>query len=129
MTAPDWKERHAKLWADLVPDRGQASTVQGEIIRITGRLADEANRNGNVNWDAGHEVWCDYLERTLTSGDAFNPQELRAIREALSRARDYEHPDTSRQGGPLYLLSEMAVRWCDAHPEPIPHEHNVELKR
>jgi hypothetical protein len=66
MTAADWTKRHAELWADLVPDRGQASTVQGEIIRMTGRLADEANRNGNVNWDAGHENWCDYLESTLT---------------------------------------------------------------
>jgi hypothetical protein len=51
-----WMERHAELWERLVPRSGQADTVQGELIRVTGRLTDEAHRNGNTNWDDGHEL-------------------------------------------------------------------------
>ena len=128
MAEIDWTDRHEQLWRELVPAKGQASTVQGELIRITGRLADEAYRNGNCNWDRGHAMWCDYLERVLDDEATFSSTERAAIRRALAAARDYEHPDTSGHGGPLYLLSEMAVRWCDAHPTPIPHVMNRDLR-
>jgi len=36
-----WQEQHAELWELLVPARGPAQTVQGEVIRISGRIADE----------------------------------------------------------------------------------------
>ncbi len=124
-----WMKRHAELWERHVPNSGQADTVQGELIRVTGRLADEAHRNGNVNWDDGHELWCDFLEATLLDVGSFSEAERGRIADALERARDFEHPDTSGHGGPLYLLSEMAVRWCDAHPEPIPHAHDPRLRR
>ncbi len=124
-----WMKRHAELWERLVPRSGQADTVQGELIRVTGRLADEANRNGNNNWDEGHELWCDFLEAMLLGGDSFSEAERARIADALERARDFDHPDTSGHGGPLYLLTEMAVRWCDAHPELVPHAHDPRLRR
>jgi hypothetical protein len=124
-----WMKRHEELWGRLVPNSGQADTVQGELIRVTSRLTDEAHRNGNMNWDDGHELWCDFLEATLLDGDSFSEAELARIADALERARDFEHPDTSGHGGPLYLLSEMAVRWCDARTELIPHAHDPRLRR
>jgi hypothetical protein len=124
-----WPKRHEELWDALVPARGQAPTVQGELIRVTGRLADEAHRNGNMNWDEGHEIWCDFLEATLLDNSVFSEDELQKIEDALEQARDYEHPDTSGDGGPLYFLSNVAVRWCDAHPAPLPHRKNPKLNR
>lgn len=60
-TAPklyDWKKEHERLWAALVPNEGQADTLQGELIRIAGKLTDEAYRNGNINWDSDCErMW------------------------------------------------------------------------
>lgn len=47
-----WQAEFARLWDELVPPRGQARTVQGELIRCVGRLTDEAYRNGNQNWSA-----------------------------------------------------------------------------
>src|SRR4051794_17348795 len=38
------------LWKALVPQEGPANTVQGELLRSVGRLADELYRNGNRNW-------------------------------------------------------------------------------
>ena len=48
-----WWEEQPRLWKELVPRSGQAGTIQGELIRCTGKLTDEAYRNGNVNWGLG----------------------------------------------------------------------------
>ncbi len=59
--AAKWEDRHEELWALLVPSSGAASTVQGEVIRIGGRIHGELERNGGANWDADHrkmaEAW------------------------------------------------------------------------
>ena len=35
------------LWNTYVPKKGQALTVQGELVRAVEKLRDEAQRNGN----------------------------------------------------------------------------------
>jgi hypothetical protein len=44
-----WQDQQQELWALLVPSNGPAATVQGEVIRIAGRVADEIDRNGGAN--------------------------------------------------------------------------------
>jgi hypothetical protein len=53
--AYNWKQEQTRLWESLVPSQGQADTLQGELVRIAGKLTDQAFRNGNMNWDADHE--------------------------------------------------------------------------
>ena len=54
----NWKTEQTRLWESLVPSEGQADTLQGELIRVAGKLTDQAFRNGNMNWDAEHEkLW------------------------------------------------------------------------
>lgn len=46
-----WEEQYEQLRSFLIPSSGAAKTVQGEVIRIPGRVRDELDRNGGVNWD------------------------------------------------------------------------------
>lgn len=46
-----WQNAHQALWKALVPGRGAAPSVHGEVIRISGRVAEEIDRNGGINWD------------------------------------------------------------------------------
>ncbi|GAA3412494.1 hypothetical protein [Streptosporangium vulgare] len=48
-------EETGHIWRTLVPKFGQASTVQGELLCADEKLRDETTRNGNINWDGGHE--------------------------------------------------------------------------
>ncbi|SHK13498.1 hypothetical protein SAMN05444159_2512 [Bradyrhizobium lablabi] len=126
----EWWKEHQRLWNQLVPKSGQADTVQGELIRCTGRFSDEAYRNGNVNWDAGHEQMLDFVERTLNQANTFDETQKAKVREAVRSIREsIDGPDLSGHGSALYLLSEMAVRWCLANPKPVPHAKNPDLKR
>lgn len=51
VTATDWREQHAELWNLLVPGRGKCKTVQGEVVRIGGRINNEIFRQGGAHWD------------------------------------------------------------------------------
>ena len=69
----------AELWEDLVPERGQASSMQGEILRAVGRLAGEDRRNGCVNWDSYYDELVEFLRTSLPNERVF----ARAVREDL----------------------------------------------
>ncbi len=49
-----YREEAKALWKSAVPSRGQADTVQGELLRATEKLRDEAMRNGVAVFAAEH---------------------------------------------------------------------------
>jgi hypothetical protein len=58
-TYPDrvkYPQEARSLWRTSVPRSGQAATVQGELLQAVEKLRDEAQRNGNINWDGGYET-------------------------------------------------------------------------
>jgi hypothetical protein len=125
-----WWEEQPRLWKELVPRSGQAATIQGELIRCTGKLADEAYRNGNINWDSGYEHMARFVGNTLNDPQTFTPGELLRLKAAVTEIiENFERPDVSGHGSPHYLLTEMAVRWCLAHPESIPSVKDPDLRR
>lgn len=115
------------LWQSLVPDSGQASTVQGELIRSIARLRDEAERNGNANWDEGYELFCDFIEITTHSWRMSDPAVRERIETILNRIRQ---PEIAYRDYALFdELSDCAVEWCMRHPEPIPKPHDPKQYR
>lgn len=41
-----------RIWKELVPKRGQADSLQGELLRQDEKLGNEARENGNFNFQA-----------------------------------------------------------------------------
>jgi hypothetical protein len=122
--------RHARLWDELVPPNGQAKTVQGEVIRVTGKLTREAYRNGNMNWDRDCARLWRFVARTLDDPDTFTPEERTRIKGWVKTIiRDHDDPDVSGEGSPYYLLTEKAVAWVLAHPKPIRHKPDPTITR
>lgn len=125
-----WKKEQARLWETLVPAHGQADTLQGEIIRIVGKLTDQAFRNGNMNWDAEHEQMWRFVGRHLDDRKTFSDGERALIKEKIEEIiRDNKTPAVSGDGCCYYIIGEKAVDWCMAHPVPIPHQKDATLKR
>jgi hypothetical protein len=128
MSDVEWTVEHRRLWAQLVPQSGQASTVQGEVIRCIGKAADEAYRNGNLNWESGYERLIRFLADTLDDAQTFTAEERQRVRtSAQAIIANFESPDLSGRRSPYYYLTEMAVRWCQAHTEPLPHRADPTL--
>jgi hypothetical protein len=127
MTKKEYFETAKFIWKTYVPKSGQADTVQGELLRAVEKLRDEAQRNGNINWDEGHEILAHYIETILGDWEEFTPAEVAEIKADVARLVDFEHPYTEDD---IYdRLTARIVQWYLKNPDPIPHIYNHYLKR
>lgn len=116
-----------EIWRTSVPSTGQADTMQGELLRSVEKLRREAQSNGNQNWDANFEKLLSFLKENLTDPSILPPEEVAIVVGDLERLSDHIHPDT---GDDLYdRLSDAVVLWVRTHPEPVPHRHDLSLRR
>ena len=68
--------QYGELWDLLVPDSGQCRTLQGEVIRIAGRVGHEVYDNGGINWDRSFGALLDQYLRCR----AFRPAVAACLR-------------------------------------------------
>ncbi|BBA36213.1 uncharacterized protein sS8_4283 [Methylocaldum marinum] len=130
MSNQDWTQDYRRLWEKLVPQRGQADTVQGELLRCIGKITDEAYRNGNENWDESFELMTRFIGQALDDPIAFADHERVKIRGAVERIlMNPGSPDLSGPGSSYYYLAEQATKWCHHHPEPVPRKLNPKLQK
>ncbi|MDR3460239.1 MAG: hypothetical protein P4N60_22655 [Verrucomicrobiae bacterium] len=128
------EEKFKQLWKTLVPLGGDAETLQGEIIRAVGRLEDEYNRNGNVNWEPGdyHSDFVDFLKFYLADEKTFDAATIKKIRDEAEQVRlaaedlktEIFHGEEIKSqkhsaDTAFTFLIERAVEWCDKNPTPI----------
>lgn len=111
-TTATWQQQHAELWDLLVPSSGACATVQGEVIRIAGRVGDELHRNGGANWDAQYDAMLAAFCAHVGSGVALDAAEV-AEAHAIARQVRSRHERTAR-------LAELAVAWVARNPAPRP---------
>lgn len=113
VTADDWPAQHQQLWEMLVPSSGAATTVQGEAIRISGRISIEINDNGSANWDADFKKMLNALVEYLGSAVPLSELELAEARTHAAALKSGN--DTA---GHTDRLCELAVCWVIANPQP-----------
>ncbi len=115
------------LWQNFVPQSGQADTVQGELIRAVERLRDEAQRNGNINWDKGHEIFGGFIVTTLCGSGIFDEPTQAEIKNDVARILDYQDPYLEDD---LYdRLTDHIVEWYLQNKTPIIKTHDPEQFR
>lgn len=110
-SAGSWREQFEELWALLIPSSGAADTVQGEVIRISGRIRDEFERNGGVNWDADYRRMADAFLAHVHSGAPLVGGELTEARALVDAVKN--------RGGDTDRLCEIALRWVALNPLPV----------
>lgn len=110
-----WEKQYEALWQLLVPSGGASQTVQGEVVRITGRIRDELYRNGGANWDRNYRKMLDALLMHFSSGTPLSEHELSETKKLTSSIHakgDDDEQITER-------LCELAVLWVSKNPSPI----------
>jgi len=109
--ATSWQDRHQELWELLIPSSGNAETIQGEVIRIPGKIHDELERNGGVNWDSDYKKMADAFLTYIGSGVRLSDGELAEARMIVAEVKG-RRGDTVR-------LCELAVNWVALNPKPM----------
>lgn len=110
-----WEEQYEQLWSFLIPSSGAAKTVQGEVIRIPGRVRDELDRNGGVNWDRDYRKMLQALPQYLSLGSSLSEQELAETKELIAQVHGKDFDDEPR----LDRLCQLAIAWIKQNPEPL----------
>lgn len=109
-----WQKQYQKLWDLLVPASGAASTVQGEVVRLAGRLSNEILDNGSINWDADFEKMADAVPKYIRMGNL--------LEEELAKEMDRLAAEVRTGNGmqEVERLTELCVAWVVKNPDPIP---------
>lgn len=127
MTPDEYRALGRHIWRSYVPPRGQSATVQGELLRAQAKLRDEAQRNGNVNWDEGHVLLASYVLETITADPGVPPTAKVQLRADVARLCVADDPYTDDD---LFdRVERVILDWCAAHPDPVPHAPNPTLRR
>ena len=113
-----WEEQYEELWSFLIPSSGASETVQGEVIRIPGRVRDELDRNGGANWDRDYRKMLQALPQYLSLGIPLSDQELAETKELITQVHGKDFDDEPR----LDRLCQLAIAWIKQNPEPLPLE-------
>jgi len=109
--AASWNDRHQELWQLLVPSSGAAATVQGEVIRISGRIHSEIEGNGGANWDAEFKKMATAFLSHIGSGNPLPAVETKRAAVLVAEVR--------RSGSAAADLCRLAVEWVRLNPQPM----------
>lgn len=113
VTATNWAAQHEELWNFLIPSRGYAKTMQGEVIRITGRISHEILDNGGANWDSDFRMMLEALIKFFRTGTPLSDTTLQEATTLAKQIRNGNGDDEPAR------LCELAVHWVLANPNPI----------
>lgn len=105
-----FEEQYNELWNMLVPGSGKSDYLQGEAIRLIGKLSYEVLDMGGVNWEQDHRNMCDALAGYLSTGKA-------AAKDMIDKVKHIT-PDTDEQT--FLELSKTVVKWILDNPDPLP---------
>lgn len=113
VTSRKWQTQYEELRSKLVPGSGKARTLQGEMIRIVGKVTYEILDNGAVNWDDDYSRMMTAFVSYLDRNEKLEPS---LVSEAVALA---SHVNADSGKADLYRLTELTVNWVIANSKPI----------
>lgn len=108
-----WQEQYNELWNLLVPGKGKSQTVQGEMIRIIGRITHEILDNGGLNWDEDYKEMLNALESFIKLNEELDEGLIKEAECIINRIT------ISSDKKELYRLTEIIVQWVLVNSNPI----------
>ena len=132
MKQMDYEWELLQLLIRLVPEWGEADTVQGEMVRIVERFVIPycVQEGSTLTSTRLFRRLPAYLYRQLCKGIVFDADTLLQIRRDIEEIRALAQAPGEgfrRSGEPgawdaLYRLRARVVDWCRHHPDLIPRQ-------
>lgn len=135
------------IWKNYVPKNGQATTLQGELLREIEKIRCEAQDNGNINWDNDYTYFCDFISKKLSEQTIFSKSEKEEIvlimlylKECGIYAQNYHKGEILENAVDIdklaYVKDNLYDIICDKigqlrkeNGTALPYEKNNEIKR
>jgi len=110
-----WQQQFEGLWELLIPSSGSAETVQGELVRIAGKVRDEIYRNGGGNWNSDFKRMLDTFLIYLKSEQPVSDDEIEKANLLVGKIRRSGAAETDE----INFLCEVATKWVVLNSTPI----------
>lgn len=123
VSSTKWQSQYQELWQLLVPSSGHASTIQGEVIRISGKVSYEILDNGAGNWDKDYKMMLQSMPSYLAQGTPLKEEEEEELTVLLKMIEKKQGEESQ-----FRRFSELMVKWVLSNPKPLPLE-NTNYKR
>ena len=111
------EDQFRQLWDLLVPSSGPARSLQGEAVRIAGRISHELYDNGGLNWDRGFTALAKRFGWIVTSQVGLADDGVARLGQALdclkTRAVATNYAEAMQASD---VLTQLAVRWVGLNP-------------
>ncbi len=108
-----WRQQFNQLWEMLVPGSGSALTIQGEVIRIIGKVSNEILGNGGINWSKDYKKLPQALPYYFAQGNSLPEDQMQQLLELANAVSAHSSEEL------LGRLSELAVQWVQLNPQPM----------
>ena len=120
----EWQKQYSELWDLLVPGSGRAKFIQGEAIRLVGKLSYEVLDMGCCNWD---EDFCKLPKAFLmliSYGEQLDDEEYENLKSIMKNIKNIDDDDFN-------YIAEMTVKWILKNPVPVKLSDfkNIEFNR
>ena len=106
-----WQKQFTELWNLLVPGNSHANTIQGEVIRVIGKISNELLDNGGGNWDEEYRKMAAALPTYFQTFGGETAEKACQLAKKISGQSEKEL---------LYPLAELSVRWVLENNQPAP---------
>ncbi|MDR2425037.1 MAG: hypothetical protein LBD59_09990, partial [Prevotellaceae bacterium] len=116
-----WKKQFQEFWDAFVPDRGSAETVQGEVIRIVGKVGHEILDNGGINWNKDFSSMLQLLIKYFSEGISLSKEDIDTAANAKKQLCGGTFDEES-----IEKLEKLAVKWVLANPILIKLKDGIE---
>ncbi len=121
-----YSAQYRELFNVLIPRKGVADSLQGELLRAITRLARECYDNGNVTWQEDcqdHQPYVDLLRLCLLDLSVFGvwgvvqiAQDLDTIQAIGEGREEFDFPDHE---DPYDRVTDRVVEWCNRYLTPL----------
>jgi hypothetical protein len=115
------------LWDTYVPKEGQATTLQGELIRSIEKLEHEIAGNGKINWNEQHVILGRSLRDNLVNSGVFPSEIQREIWNDIDKLIRDEY-EVCTDVDVYDRLTRRIVEWYWRNKEPVKRKMNPKLK-
>ncbi|MCD8212449.1 MAG: hypothetical protein LUC34_00015 [Campylobacter sp.] len=110
----NYADKFEDAWSQLVPSSGAAACMQGEIVRVIGKISHEILDNGGVNWDADFRKMTNALKEYFKAGESLETNELKQALNLIGQISLNSDNDIFEE------LGKFAVKFIERNPIPIP---------
>jgi hypothetical protein len=123
-----YQREYDALFDLLVPQLGEAESLQGELVRAIRKLESDYYRNGSENFFPNHRGLATLLRKHLRLKSIFDEATIRQIETDIETMKqhgrgyvDYE------EGEDCYdRITDRVVEYCRARPKLIWRDKSVE---